>query len=190
MEEVLREYVTEVSVTKQRNDFYLSVVAKSHYNNSYQNVEPLLLLDGVPVFDHGNKIISYDPMKVQKLEIVAKKYFLGPLVFNSIVNFSTYKGNLPDFQLDPRATVLDYEGLQLNREFYSPVYETESQISNRLPDFRNVLYWSPDIKIDKSGKKAISFYTSDQENKYTVIVQGINQSGRSGISTFNIEVKK
>jgi hypothetical protein len=190
MEEVLREYVTEVPLMRQKDDFTILVRVKPHPNDFPRNVEPLILLDGVPVFDQGNKIIKYDPKKVSELEVVAKRYFLGPLMFNSILNFKTYKGNLPDFQLDTRATVMDYEGMQLKREFYSPLYETESSVSGRLPDFRNVLYWSPDIKIDSNGKKTISFYTSDQENKYTVVLQGISPEGKVGTSKIEILVKK
>jgi hypothetical protein len=190
MEEVLREYVTEVPLMRQKDDFTILVRVKPHPNDFPRNVEPLILLDGVPVFDQGNKIIKYDPKKVRELEVVAKRYFLGPLMFNSILNFKTYKGNLPDFQLDTRATVMDYEGMQLQREFYSPLYETESSVSGRLPDFRNVLYWSPDVKIDSSGKKTISFYTSDQENKYTVVLQGISPEGKVGATKIEILVKK
>jgi hypothetical protein len=190
MEEVLREYVTEVPLMRQKDEFTILVRVRPHPNDFPRNVEPLILLDGVPVFDRGNKIIKYDPKKVRELEVVAKRYFLGPLMFNSILNLKTYKGNLPDFQLDPRATVMDYEGMQLKREFYSPIYDTEAKVSERLPDFRNVLYWSPDLKIDSKGKKTISFYTSDQENKYTVVVQGISPEGKLGSSKIEIQVKK
>lgn len=190
MEEVLREYVYEVPVTRQRDDFSIWVSVRPHPNDIPKNVEPLIILDGVPIFDPGNKIMNYDPKKVREIEIISKKYFLGPLSFNSIINFKTYKGNLPDFQLNSEALVMDYEGLQLKREFYSPVYETGVQISNRVPDFRNLLYWSPDIKISASGMKTISFYTSDQENDYTVVIQGLSVEGKAGATKFNIGIKK
>lgn len=190
MEEVLREYVTEVPVTRQKDDFNIWVSVRPHLNDLPRNVVPLIILDGVPIFDSGNMIMKYDPKKVRELEVVAKKYFLGPLSFNSIINFKTYKGTLPDFQLNSKAAVMDFEGLQLKREFYSPVYETEVQTSDRMPDFRNVLFWSPDIKIDPSGKKIISFYTSDQENRYTVVLQGLSPGGKAGAAMFNISVKK
>lgn len=189
MEEVLREYVLEVPVTRQKTDFSVWVSFKPHYNDSYKTVEPLLLYDGVPVFDRGNKIVKYDPKKIKTIEVLAKKYYHGPATFNSIINFKSYKNNLPDFQLDHRATVVDYEGAQLRREFYSPVYETQAQASDRMPDFRNLLFWSPDLVIDASGKKTLSFYTSDQKGKYTVVVQGITPSGTPGSNTFQIEVE-
>ncbi len=190
MEEVLREYVVEVPVTRQRDDFSVWVTVRPHLTDIPKSVKPLIILDGVPIFDSGNKIIKYDPKKVRSLDVVAQKYFLGVLNFEGILNFTTYKGNLPDFQLDSRATITDYEGLQLKREFYTPVYETASQTESRLPDFRNVLYWSPDIKINSDGKKTISFYTSDQENNYTIMLQGISSSGKAGSASLNIEVRK
>ncbi len=190
MEEVLREYVAEVPVTRQKDDFSIWVVSRPHIEDIPKVVIPLILMDGVPIFDSGNKIIKYDPKKVRTLDIVAQKYYLGPLNFNAILNFTTYKGTLPEFQLDPRATIMDYEGLQLKREFYSPLYETSDQAKSRIPDFRNVLYWSPDIQINSSGKRTISFYTSDQENNYTIMLQGLSSSGKSGSASFIIQVRK
>lgn len=190
MEEVLREYVVEVPVTRQKDDFSVWVTVRPHLINVPKSVKPLIILDGVPIFDSGNKIIKYDPKKVRSLDVVAQKYFLGALNFEGILNFTTYKGDLRDFQLDTRATIVDYEGLQLKREFYAPVYETAAQTESRLPDFRNVLYWSPDIKINSDGKKIISFYTSDQENNYTIMLQGISSSGKAGSASLNIQVKK
>ncbi|WP_276346303.1 hypothetical protein [Daejeonella sp. JGW-45] len=189
MEEVLREYVTEVPVTRQRDEFSLWVAFKRHYNDPYRNVEPLLVYDGVPVFDRGTRMVRYDPKKVKTVEILDKKYYHGPVIFNSIIQFKSYKSNLPDFQLDHRATVQDYEGTQLRREFYAPAYETAEQMADRMPDFRNLLYWSPDISIDSSGKKTISFYTSDKKGKYRVELQGISAAGRVGTGELILEVK-
>ncbi|MDP3467333.1 MAG: hypothetical protein Q8S11_03295 [Daejeonella sp.] len=190
MEEVLREYVVEVPVTRQKDNFSVWVTVRPHLTDIPKSVKPLIILDGVPIFDAGNKIIKYDPKKVRSLDVVAQKYFLGPMSFEGILNFTTYKGDLPDFQFDTRATITDYEGLQLKREFYSPVYDSAIQTESRLPDFRNVLYWSPDIKINSDGKKTISFYTSDQENNYTIMFQGISSSGKAGSASLTIQVKK
>lgn len=189
MEEVLREYVAKVAVTRHRDEFSLWVSFRRHYSELYANVEPLLVYDGVPVFDRGTKIVRYDPKKVKSIEVLDKKYYLGPATFNSIVNFKSYKNNLPDFQLDRRAMVVDYEGTQLRREFYAPVYDTPAQVADRLPDFRNLLYWSPDVTIDNSGMKTISFYTSDQKSKYQVVLQGLSSSGKPGSAELRLEVK-
>jgi len=59
-----------------------------------------------------------------------------------------------------------------------------------MPDFRTLLYWSPDIKTNETGKKEISFYTSDIAAKYAVIVQGFSLNGKAGSTVFMIDVNK
>jgi hypothetical protein len=124
------------------------------------------------------------------LEIVARKYFLDSVMNDGIVSYTTYQGNLAGFQLDPNALILEYPGTQLQPEYYSPVYETSSQSASRLPDFRNLLYWSPDITTDEQGKRLFSFYTSDLPGKYAIVVQGITANGYAGSSTLTILVNK
>jgi hypothetical protein len=180
MEEVLREYVYEVLVRRQKENFHFVV---ADVDNKIFLDDPFTLINGVPVFD-PNKIIKYDPLKVKKIDIIKRKYFYGPLIMNGIVNFITYQ---PDPELNPSA--LEYEGLQYQREFYSPVYETPEQVSSHLPDFRNVLYWAPDVKTDAQGKAEINFYTSDIKGKYVAVLQGMNDDGRVGEKFISFEVK-
>jgi hypothetical protein len=186
MEEVLREYVNAVNVVKKAGKFHLplsNLVTKLPYEN-----DPLVLLDGVPVFDMG-QILGYDPLKIRKLELVARKYFLGYSSFDGIMNFSSYTGDLPGFDLDPHAIVLNYEGLQLHRKFYSPQYDTELQLNSHLPDFRDLLYWSPDLRTNEQGKGEISFYSSDIPGKYVIVLQGLTDSGIPGSKSAFFEIK-
>jgi hypothetical protein len=187
MEEVMREYITGVSLRKRQQKFYFRML-----NDPYRlffDEDPLVLMDGVPVFD-VDKIIAMNPLKVKKIEVVNRKYYLGPLIANGIVSYTTYKGDMEGFQLDPNAVVVEYEGLQMQREFYSPCYETEKQIKSRMPDFRNLLFWSPEIKTDEHGKKQILFYSSDQQGKYMVVIQGITAEGKAGSHSFTFDINK
>jgi len=182
MEEDLREYVSEDNIVKTKGKFHIKVLTGTGFLDS----DPLVLLDGIPVFD-VDKIFSVDPLKVRKLEVINQRYFYGSSVQEGIFSFTTYKGDLGGVDLDPHAVVIDYEGLQFQREFYSPVYDTETKAASRLPDFRNVLYWSP--AINKQGKDAVSFFTSDQKGKYIGVIQGITGNGEAGSQYFTFEVK-
>jgi hypothetical protein len=143
------------------------------------------MVDGVPIFDM-NKVIAYNPLKIKKAEVVTRKYFINTLAADGILSYSTYKGDLDGFQFDPGTIELSYDGLQLAREFYSPQYISQEQKQSRLPDYRNVLYWSPQI----TGNNAtLSFYTSDVKGKYVAVVQGIDADGKAGYSTTQFEVK-
>ena len=196
MEEVMREYVTEVNVRRNGSNYRLVTLnAPAIKLSSFQTAEiqmeknPLVLLDGVPVFEI-NKIIAYDPLKVDKLEVVAEKYHLGSIVSYGVVSYTTYKGNLEGFTLDPNDLVLDYEGLQQERIFYSPQYNTDEEKESRLPDFRSLLYWTPELIPNSEGKVSFSFYTGDIPGKYLVSMQGLALDGAAGSQSFIINVQK
>jgi hypothetical protein len=184
MEEVMREYVGDVRVRKN-NEHFSFRVRNQAFDNIFETA-PLVLFDGVPVFD-ADKIIAFDPLKIKRIDVVAQKFFQHNMVHDGIINYSTYQGDLAGYQLDANALIVEYEGLQLQREFYSPVYETPTS-NSRVPDFRNVLYWSPEIHTDKNGKKQVTFYTADIPGTYGVVIQGITSTGLAGskMMTFNV----
>ena len=187
IEEVLREYVILMKVTKKEGKYHFPVLDIS--NGQLFTSDPLVLLDGMPVFNL-NKFLQFDPLKLKKLEVVNRRYILGGSSFNGILNWQTYNGDLGNYELDPHAIVLDYEGLQLEREFYAPVYNNEDQLLSHIPDFRNVLLWSPDIKMPVNGKQEINFYTSDLTGKYAAVIQGVSTNGLCGSNLIFFEVKK
>ena len=152
------------------------------------NSAPLLLLDGVPIFD-TDKVFELDPLKIKKIEVVNEDYMFVHSTYGGIISFFSYKGDMAGQETDPKALVIDYEGLQMQREFYAPVYVTEEQRKSRLPDFRTMLYWTPDAGTDATGERQLMFYTSDQPGTYVGIVEGISNDGSAGSGTFTFEVK-
>ncbi|HVX50568.1 MAG TPA: MG2 domain-containing protein [Chitinophagaceae bacterium] len=187
MEEVLREYVAEVAVRRQHGNFVLKVSDDPH-NILFEN-NPLVMVDGVPFFNMDS-VIAFNPLKINKLEVVTHKYYYGPAVIFGIVSYSTYKGDLDGIPLDPASLVLEYNGMQLQREFYCPKYDTPQTINSKLPDFRDVLYWQPNLKTDvTTGSAKAMFYTSDLPGTYAVVVQGITAAGKMGSTVRFITVK-
>ena len=186
MEEVLREYVREIGVGARNGK--LSIKMFSPVLHDFYDGDMLVLLDGVPLSD-ADKILSYDPLKVKRLDVVQSQYIIGPSIFNGVASFSTYEGEFDKFEFDPRLVAIDYDGLQLQREFYSPAYETKQQLEKRIPDFRNTLLWSPDITTDQDGKTKIEFYTSDRPGKYMVLLQGMSANGDCVSAQTVFEVK-
>ncbi|MDB4920336.1 hypothetical protein [Mucilaginibacter sp.] len=180
MEEDLREYVSEDNIVRSKGRFHIKVLS----DRGFLDGDPLVILDGVPVFD-VNKIFSVDPLKVRKLEVIRDRFYYGPSAQEGIFSFTTYKGDLGGVELDSKAVVIDYEGLQLRRQFYSPVYDSEAQAKSRIPDFRNLLYWAPSV----NNQDKVSFYTSDQAGKYVGVIQGITGNGDAGSQYFSFEVK-
>jgi hypothetical protein len=186
LEEVIREYVTPISLTKSDGKFKLSVYDEA--TKQFFKEKPLLLLDGVVIND-VNKFLTYDPLKIRKLEVVSRLYFDGNNKYNGIINFTTYDGKMDGYELDPNAIVLDYKGLQANRIFAAPVYDTQNQIENRLPDFRHLLYWNPTISIKGNKAKQISFFTSDSKGNFLISIQGLSNKGIPVYQEIKMNVK-
>jgi hypothetical protein len=187
MEEVMREYVPGVRVRKH-NDKFVFVMIDTESKTSMRG-DPMVLLDGVPV-RRADDIMAFDPRKVKKLEVIAKSFYLGPTTQNGIVSYTTYAGDLGGFTLDPSVLTIDYEGLQLQREFHHPSYETSKQRLDKLPDFRNLLGWFPNIKTNEQGQFELELYTSDLTGNYAVVVEGLTKTGFSGKGIFTFSVKE
>ncbi|GAB3333540.1 Plug domain-containing protein [Larkinella ripae] len=187
MEEVFREYVPGVMARKRREGYSITVLDIPH--KQFFTGNPLALLDGVPLFDM-DKVMAIDPRKVQKLEVMARHYIVGPLVFDGIISFTTYKGDLAGYRPDAKALLADYEGLQIPRDFYAPRYDTPQRSGSRLPDMRTLLYWTPALKTDAQGKAQFDFYTSDEAGTFRFVINGITADGRAGSKQGVFEVAK
>jgi hypothetical protein len=173
LEEVIREYINPVTLIKEAGKYQLYVYDEAY--KKFFDQKPLILLDGVIIKDI-DKFFEYDPLKIRKIEIISRLYHFGNISYNGILNFTTYSGKLENYELEPNSIVLDYKGLQSQRIFNAPVYETDSQIESRLPDFRHLLYWNPNAKIESNTK--LSFYTSDVKGNFILSIQGINKNGK------------
>ena len=186
VEDVLREYVPEVIVRSNERRLQMFLLDKER--NVFFPEPPLVLVDGVPIMN-TNKLIRGSASSLEKIEIVPKKFFLGPNEFPGIINFRTFNRNLTGFDLDSTSFVFSVEGPQVEREFYSPIYQDQESKNSRLPDFRHLLYWNPDVKIS-SANQALRFYTGDKVGRYIGVIHGLTSDGTMGSRTFTFEVKE
>lgn len=188
LRDVLKEYVFEVIVRKQNDKFKIFVLDKG--TNTFFENEPFVLLDGVPVFD-TDRIVTQPASNIKKMEVINRKFFHGLFVFNGIISLtSNTNSTFAGVEMNPEAVVFDYDGLQRSKEFYVPLYETEQTREDRSPDFRNVLFWAPDVSTDATGKATVIFSTSDLPGRYIGVVNGLTRDGLPGSTTFSIDVTK
>lgn len=185
MEEVMREYVAEVHVRKESQQFHFKIL--NFLTKTYFDDDPLILLDGLPVLNTSS-IIEFDPLKIKRLDIIAGRHYYGNMISDGIVSYATYNGDLAGFNFNAGNVVVKFDGLQREREFYSPGYSSEEKTGKYLPDLRNVLYWSPNIRTNINGKANFSFYTSDVTGKFACVVQGIMPDGAAGSNIIIFDV--
>ncbi|SDC81450.1 hypothetical protein [Niabella drilacis] len=186
MEEVLREYVQSINVVMRDRKPHMTI-----YDEKYQNVyryAVLVLLDGVPLADY-NSIFNYNPYKVKRLDVVPRRYVIGSSLYSGVVSFQTYESKFDGFELDPSAIAIDYEGLQLQRVFYAPVYANGDKGDLRVPDNRTTLLWEPDIQLTGGQPLKLDCFTSDFKGTYKIVLQGISSKGSPVFSEATFMVK-
>ncbi|MDR0989202.1 MAG: TonB-dependent receptor [Prevotellaceae bacterium] len=64
-------------------------------------------------------------------------------------------------------------------EFYSPKYDTPKAKNSSKPDKRNTIYWNPAVRLDAEGKATLTYYTPDGEQPQTVVLEGVDKTGKA-----------
>lgn len=186
LREVVKEIIPGVYVMKQDGKYDFKLINRLKGQN-FQN-KPLVLLDGVPVYDI-EKVLNINSKEIERADIISTRYFFAEYIFDGIVSFVSRKGNLSVLDADNSIFRQVYESYPETEKFYSPDYSSGVLKENRIPDFRNTLYWNPDLNTEKNGKAGISFYTSDEKGRYTILVNGISSEGIIFSSTAIFEVE-
>jgi|WetSurMetagenome_2_1015567.scaffolds.fasta_scaffold00535_5 hypothetical protein len=186
LKEVVKELIPGVTTIKNNGRINFKLI-KKYPIQPFEN-SPLVLVDGVPVYDL-EKVLSINSKDIDKIDVLMEKYLISDNVLEGILHFVSKRGNLSVIDLDRSVFRQEYEILQNKKEFYSPDYSADSLKNNRIPDFRNTLYWNPDLHTDKTGKTTTGFFTSDESAEYMITVEGITPDGRKGIVRIPLTVK-
>jgi hypothetical protein len=185
LSEVITEYVRFISL-RRTGDKYSASVSLPFFQKVYEH-EPLYLLDGVPV-SSLDTLLKVQASKVKSLDVIARRYYYGPLISDGILSFNTYQGDLNGYNLDPKAQVLEYEGTLPDREFFSPIYSSFEEKDSRIPDFRTTLFWNPDLIPDQNNLYRVHFFTSDLKGNYRIEINGMNRAGDPVHEEFQFKV--
>ena len=184
VEEILREYVTTVGVQRRRGKLQPIVYDILSGNRPF-NDPPLILINGVPEFDHSH-FMEMNTDEFESIAVMAHKYVIGHQVFHGIIDV---KLNVPLRNFGRNVTVADYSGPAINAEFNFPVYDNEAARNSKIPDFRNVLYWRSSLPVNRQGKSFVQFYASDLEGEYAIVVRAVSADGKVGYATTKIQIR-
>lgn len=89
----------------------------------------------------------------------------------------TKRGNELNDAMESSATIVDYEGYSIMKEFYAPDYATPA--ANQYTDYRLTLNWKPELFISgKDQRIAIPFYNNDRTRRFKIVAEGITTTGK------------
>ena len=171
MEELFIEYISEASIRRTRNGRELSVSLHDDFRIVPYTIQPCLaLLDGVPVTDH-NQLLEYDPLLVEKIVIYQNTFFLGGRTYPGVIDFVTYKQNLPSYTFGDNVRVVEFQGVSY------PVVSWLPDTSGQVPDLRQTILWHPQIELSPGESCAFEYCLPSYQGRFKVVVEGFDSAG-------------
>lgn len=184
MEECITEFIQELRARKddaRRRD--LQVRLQDSYRNTYfSKGASLMMVDGVPVFDH-EVIYRYDPLLVETVNIYPYTYFIGTRGYNGVVNFVTYKQNLPSVKFNDDVRILEFQGASY------PMAYTCADVMDSYPDYRQTIFWHPLVDLAAGGSADLTCRVPAYGGRFRVVVEGLTAQGEPVFQTAVIELK-
>lgn len=175
------EYIPAVVARKNESRSKVRVLLQNPVSD---DLDPLILLDGVPVT--ARELLEINPYHIESIGVENNRFFHGPLMADGVVALHTFEKNLQGLKDTDRLHKLSYQGLDPITEYRFPVYDRQSV--DRLPDFRDLLYWNPQLQVQPGSK--LEFFTGDTSGIFEVIVEGYDTKGKPVSIRRTFEVKE
>lgn len=173
MEEVFIEFVSEISARNYQGDTDIRIRLSDNYRlASHSPGSSLILLDGVPIFDQS-KILNYDPLLVESINIYPHTHYAGKRVFGGVANFVTYKRNLPSMKFNGNVRIVNYQGTS----FPQACTCAAAAGNDNYPDYRRTVYWHPEVNLQPEKDFTFNCVLPDYKGKFVVVVEGLDADG-------------
>lgn len=171
MRELFIEFINEIKVRRVDGKEQLKV--KTHLEERvslFDKNNSLIMVDGIPVFDHL-QVIEYDPLLVESVVVYPYKYYTGWRSFCGMANFVTYKKNLPGIKFNDGVRVVQFKGCSY------PMAFTCQEIGEDFPDYRELLYWHPQIKLPAGESSSIKVKIPANVKEIRICAEGMMENG-------------
>jgi len=172
--EYFYELVSSVRYSFTRGQYDIKV--SDRVNSTYFEESPGVFIDGVLYTDYG-QIARIPVYKINTISILPELYYYQDFIFGGIIDLHTRKSDFSTVQLLPNMSRLVIPLAARSAMEYNAVDHSLPDTPDRLPDFRYLICWEPDITIGPSGENEIQFYTGDITGEYTVKGNGISYEG-------------
>ena len=148
---------------------------------------PLIIVDGV----EGGTLDDISPPTVSFIEVLrgGEAAIYGVRGGNGVIAVHTKSGsqiNMAHFK-QKGIKAFEAEGYEVEKQFYSPKYDTYEERESKTSDDRTTIYWNGSVTTNSKTPATISFYTADMPTTYTLTIEGIAANGDLIHESFRIE---
>lgn len=201
---VLFAFPDKVTVT--RSNFCAGAMCAPYLQvettNGGKGHKNLVVIDGIPVNEVDYPVLQdLSPKEITSFEIIDEPKGLKRLyalvkntfppqgiLFGSIISIYTRNGTGLYGALRPRKenNTFIVQAFSPEKEFYTPEHNANLAFDSDKPDLRSTIYWNPSIELGED----ISYYHSDNEGDFIVLIETITNSGKIGFKQLEYSVSK
>ena len=146
-----------------------------------------VFLDGVPVKDLS-QLIPLGSNDLKRIEIKERLWFCDAVRFNGIVAIFSGNDAIRKYRFPPDVLTLQMEAPAVPAGMVMPRYDDPQEKESRIPDFRQLLCWQPDLVMKRGETESLSFFSSDLPGVYVVRVTGVTGKGSVIMATSRFTV--
>jgi hypothetical protein len=149
--------------------------------------DAMLFLNSVP-FPDPVFVSKLDSRLIRKIELKRNHVLFGDLNIYGIVSITSYQKNIFSLDADNASLIFPNAVNDFPVFLPGPDYGENTPEIRNIPDFRQTLYWNPEV-ILTNGQAKLEFYTSDIKGIYTIEVEGMTSEGNplSGQAFFEVK---
>jgi hypothetical protein len=174
----LREYIYELvpSVKFSGRKGGSEIMVFDPVKMSYLEDKPGIFIDGV-LYDNFAEIAKIPIREINRMAIISSTYYYIDFTFGGIIDIHTKKSDFNSVKLLPNMNRFIYPMADASEwKFIAPDYSTAGSVT-RIPDFRYLLHWEPNVRADKNGEALVRFYTGDVKGRFVIKVVGLSDKG-------------
>lgn len=178
----LKEYVPTVLVRKKAGKYHFrltNIPAHSLFDGN-----PLMLIDGMPVFD-SDALARFSPEKIKRAEVINRSFYILNSAFEGVLSFTSFDNDFGGYPIPDRALYLEYPQIQ------QPVLwnvNRQEPAEKHAPDFRTLLYWNGSLMTGEDGAVDIDFHTSRVPGEYEIRVSSQDENGQISWKSYDLVV--
>ncbi len=158
-------------------------------NSMSSYTDPLFILNGV----ENSRALTVNAHDIDFIEVLrgGEAAIYGMRGANGVVLVNTKRGQDASADFTQKGIkALQTPGYHVEKEFYSPRYDTEERKLATTNDMRTTIYWNGNVTTDSKTPAIISFYTADLPTTYTVTIEGTAENGEAIHQTFPLKTTR
>lgn len=151
---------------------------------NFNDVDPLVIINGV-LIQNNTDLLNYNAHDIESIRVVNNPYRYGSKIYSGIIAVKTNDKNFVSKLNNHSLTEISIDKWVERKKYYNPDYTDKN--FDRIPDYRVQLLWQPNVVLKTQHSE--TFFTSDIEGNYEIVIHGFTDTGKLINDTFKISVK-